>query len=122
MSLFTRLRRWIADAFRKPLVGVSVDELPDLVEGGAVYLIGDSDFPWSAALVCPCGCSETIQLSLIPDDRPRWKATHHPDSTISLEPSVWRTKGCRSHFILRRGRVVWAKDLPQQHSARRLHI
>ena len=35
MSLFTRLRRWIADAFRKPLVGVSVDELPELVEGGA---------------------------------------------------------------------------------------
>jgi hypothetical protein len=33
----------------------------------------------------------------------------------TLSPSVWRTTGCRSHFIFRRGRVVWCHgQLPEE--------
>jgi len=112
MSLFLRLRRWVADAFRRPLLAEPVEDLPDEVQSGRVYLIGDPGVPWSAALVCPCGCGEVIRLSLIPDDRPRWRATTHEDGLVTLEPSVWRIKGCRSHFLLQRGRVVWTRDSP----------
>lgn len=109
-SLFTELRRWVRDVFRRPLTAEAAEDLPDTILDGKVYLIGDEDMPWSAAMRCPCGCSEVIRLSLIPDDKPRWKATVLGDSTVTLAPSVWRTKGCKSHFILRQGKVIWAKE------------
>jgi hypothetical protein len=88
------------------------EDLPETVEGGVVYLIGDKLNPWSAAMLCPCGCGSLIQLSLLPNDRPRWRAHRHFDGAVSLFPSVWRNKGCFSHFILRNGRIQWAQPGP----------
>ena len=34
-------------------------------------------------------------------------ATFQSDGSVSLMPSVWRQKGCRSHFFLRHGRIDW---------------
>lgn len=85
------------------------DDVPDELDKGVIYLVGDRPTPWSAALLCPCGCGALIQLSLLPNDRPCWRAQRHFDGTISLYPSVWRNKGCYSHFIVRNGRVLWAK-------------
>ena len=48
-----------------------------------------------------------IELNLLPQVRPCWSAEEHQDHTVTLTPSVWRQSGCRSHFILRRGRVSW---------------
>lgn len=120
MSFLNRIRRWFSDAFRPPLLGASVEDLPDVLEANTVYLVGDLGEPWSAALICPCGCGEAIRLSLIKNDRPRWKATQQPDGAVTLHPSVWRTKGCESHFILRNGRIIWAKSLTRGRSSGRL--
>ena len=51
----------------RPSAGFSVsccDEMPDQVAEGILYAIGEED-PWMAALLCPCGCGSTIQLSLL---------------------------------------------------------
>ena len=61
---------------------------------------------WHVALVCPCGCGATIALNVLPDASPRWRLYESADGP-TLSPSVWRTTGCRSHFILRRGGVIW---------------
>jgi len=90
---------------------LTVDDLPDVLDSERLYLVGDDDCPWSAALLCPCGCEATIQLSLLPDDKPSWRAVRHFSGSVSLQPSVWRTRGCRSHFFLRRGRIVWSHSL-----------
>ena len=37
-----------------------------------------------ASFDCPCGCGETIKLSLVPGDRPGWKLRDHWDGTASL--------------------------------------
>ncbi|WP_436231260.1 DUF6527 family protein [Caballeronia sp. LjRoot29] len=58
-------------------------------------------------MICPCGCGEVIELNLLKQARPCWSAEEHPDGTISLVPSVWRQRGCRSHFFLRRGGIEW---------------
>jgi hypothetical protein len=97
------LQPWI---HRDRLRSVSVDELPDSLAQRRLYLIG-SGVPWSAALICPCGCGEVIQLSLLPDDSPSWTVSFDRDGLPALSPSVWRTKGCRSHFFLRHGTIVW---------------
>src|SRR5207247_3684780 len=72
-----------------------VDELPDRMKTRILYLIGASQ-PWSAALICPCGCGELIQLSLLPHDSPSWRCHFESKRKPSLEPSIWRTTGCRS--------------------------
>lgn len=84
------------------------EDPPDAPQAGYVYLIGDRQNPWSASFVCPCGCGELISLSLIKSDDPRWRHSIDGLGAISLHPSIWRTRGCRSHFFIRKGRVLWA--------------
>ena len=110
--LFEQLRRlwhWLRgypSAFRV----VHVKDVPEKCKGGVLYLVGENGHQWFAVFVCPCGCGEVIQLSLLPDSRPRWSVELHADETASLHPSVWRVKGCRSHFFLRRGLVSWVRE------------
>ena len=85
-----------------------VDDVPDALEPETVYLVGEDSLPWSAALLCPCGCGATIQVSLVAGDRPSWRAKRHLSGSVTLRPSIWRNSGCRSHFVLRRGRIVWS--------------
>jgi Family of unknown function (DUF6527) len=81
-------------------------ELPDNVKKYTLYAIGE-DSPWLAALQCPCGCGDVIQLSLLEDESPRWSLRREKDGTATLSPSHWRRKGCRSHFFLKRGVILW---------------
>lgn len=88
------------------LATVLVDEMPEAPLRKTVYLVGEERERWIAGFICPCGCGELLQMSLM-DGRPRWRAEIHWDGTTSLSPSVWRQKGCRSHFFLRHGRIEW---------------
>lgn len=94
---------------RKPsfFLGVRVEDVPDKLERAKVYLAGEGNNLWAAAMICPCGCGDVIELNLLKQARPCWTAREHPDGTVSLAPSVWRQKGCRSHFVLRHGRINW---------------
>jgi hypothetical protein len=40
---------------------------------------------------------------------PFWRLVRHADGTGSLSPSVWRQVGCRAHFWIRKGRVIWTE-------------
>lgn len=111
MSWFKHLTRWfrlILDP-RRTYGHTFVEDPPDELSDAVVYLVGDDPTTlWSAQFKCPCACGETIALSLIPRDDPSWKATVTRQGKITLYPSVWRIKGCRSHFFIRDGRVLWA--------------
>lgn len=82
-----------------------VTEIPSRLRPHLLYAIGYP--PWSAALQCPCGCGAIIQLSLLQDDSPRWVLTIDEEETPTLFPSVWRRAGCHSHFLLKKGKVIW---------------
>jgi hypothetical protein len=84
-----------------------VDEFPDSLESSTVYLAGEGEHLWAAAMICPCGCGEIIELNLLKQVRPCWSVKQHPDGLVSLTPSVWCQKGCRSHFFVRHGRIDW---------------
>jgi len=93
----------------KPLLRFEVvKETPANPEALKVYLEGTDGDEWLAAFVCPCGCGDLIQLVLLPEQRPSWKTAKHDDGTLSLNPSVHRTIGCKSHFWVKRGKIVWA--------------
>jgi hypothetical protein len=95
--------------YRKRIKTHAVEEIPDSMDRRFLYLIGEGN-PWAAAMLCPCGCGETIHLSLLQNDSPSWRLRLDRGGLPTLAPSVWRTKGCRSHFFLRQGNIVWCKS------------
>lgn len=86
-----------------------VDEVPENVAKGRLYLVGENAAYWQCVLKCPCGCLQDIQLPLSQESRPRWRVSGK-SSAPSLIPSVRRRVGCRSHFVLKHGRVIWCRD------------
>ena len=102
VELFNRLtRRAVVWQFER------VEDFPDKLVRGRVYLAGDGDDFWGAAMTCPCGCCETIVLNMLPQVRPRWSTPDGFDGLTTLQPSIWRQSGCRSHFFVRKGKIDW---------------
>jgi hypothetical protein len=63
--------------------------------------------PFLAALRCPCGCDFVFKLPLQRfHTRPQWTLTWAGD-VPTPHPSIVHTAGCRSHFWVTAGRVVW---------------
>ena len=110
--LIQRLRSWWNWLWGRPtaLRTVRESDVPEQLATGVLYLVGEAEHLWFAAFLCPCGCGESIQLSLLTDSRPRWQVEEHDNGTVTVKPSVWRTKGCKSHFYLQRSLVVWVPD------------
>jgi hypothetical protein len=98
---------WFGPRRERHLKTVIGEELPHSLDARTVYVAGENGHFWFVAMLCPCGCGETLQMSLLANVRPRWLLTQHRDGSVSLRPSVWRKVGCRSHFFLVHGRVLW---------------
>lgn len=65
--------------------------------------------PRSVLFQCPCGCGEILSINVDRDAGRAWRLLRQGD-TVSLLPSVWRTSGCMSHFILWRNDVWWCSN------------
>lgn len=104
--LWHDLWNWFSPA-PQALRTLKVEDLPDVLDVRAIYLVGEGNYLWFAALVCPCGCAETIFLNLLSGQRPCWRIECHSDGTVSLCPSIWRIRNCHSHFFIRRGQIEW---------------
>ncbi len=85
-----------------------VEDVPDIVKESTLYLVGGQSSYWLAVMKCPCGCGAPIQLPMSGAHGPKWQMSG-PRTAPSLTPSVHRTSGCRSHFFLRKGSIVWCR-------------
>lgn len=61
---------------------------------------------------CPCGCGATVQLLITFDwvaqkSERVWRFKHDGE-VPSLNPSIQAIYGCRSHYHIDKGVVVWA--------------
>lgn len=56
---------------------------------------------------CPCGCGHIISLSLQINHQPNWVVKVSKGNRPTLYPSVWQNSGCKSHFWIYDGRVIW---------------
>lgn len=76
--------------------------IPETVEPGVLYISLDYA---TAAHSCCCGCGEEIVTPFTPTD---WKMIFDGES-ITLWPSIgnWNLN-CRSHYLIKKGRVVKA--------------
>ena len=104
-KLTDRVKRWFS---RDRLRMVSVEEIPEFLGSKKLYLVGKAS-PWLLVLKCPCGCKEKIQLNLLTDDSPSWYV-YYQDKSVNVKPSIRRTKGCRSHFWIKKSQIKWCFD------------
>lgn len=56
--------------------------------------------------LCPCGCGNEICVP-IGEGKEEWQLKVDGDE-ITLSPSLfWRGSPCRSHYSIRRNRIIW---------------
>lgn len=84
-----------------------VEEFPEVYEPFKIYLISEKDNLWGGRFLCPCGCGDVISLNLSKKYRPRWRIKENNDGSASIMPSIRRQEGCRSHFVIYKGRIDW---------------
>jgi hypothetical protein len=60
----------------------------------------------SLVMPCPDGCGEILTINLDPRSGPAWRLYRERRGT-SLFPSIWRSSGCESHFIVWRSAIYW---------------
>lgn len=101
-----RIRTWWRDDLTERCC--EGDTLPLTLQAREMVHMIDNGESWSVGFYCPCGCREVIELLLLPDVDPHWTLAVDDHNRPTLRPSVWRIEGCRSHFWIRSGRVVWA--------------
>jgi len=66
----------------------------------AIAIVGHSKLAKWAVFLCPCGCGDTLRVSLQRSIPPAWRIRLTRDNRVTLSPSVWRESACMSHFVL----------------------
>ena len=86
-----------------------VEDLPDhgSIKPGAIMIVGGKDWAKWALFKCPGGCGEVLTLCLMKSFKPRWRLKVDKKNRITLNPSVWKKDGCRSHFFIRNNKLKW---------------
>ncbi|WP_227817366.1 DUF6527 family protein [Nitrogeniibacter aestuarii] len=109
--MIRRFFTWLVGTlWRSSAYSIAVeDDTPNIVKGRTLYLIGEENHFWLAVLKCPCGCGDVISLPMSANARPCWRVSVQGGKP-SLFPSVHRTAKCRSHFVLKAGRIIWCHE------------
>lgn len=63
----------------------------------------------SLAMACPDGCGEQLTINVDPRAGKAWRY-YLKAGRLSVFPSVWRTTGCKSHFIVWQSRIYWCDE------------
>lgn len=111
MEVLRKFFRWFLNLLGKPQYSVRfIQDIPssDEIQNNRIYLVGNDNCYWCGVLKCPCGCGESIHLNLIEKNQPSWKTTLSNHNRVSVSPSIWKKSGCKSHFFIREGKVIWA--------------
>lgn len=82
-----------------------VEFIPEQLEDGILYA---SQRYRTATHLCCCGCGSEVVTPLGPAD---W-TMEVVNGAVTLRPSIgnWSLP-CRSHYLIRKGRVIWALDM-----------
>lgn len=85
-----------------------VELIPREIQDGVLYI---SEEYRTASHMCCCGCGMKVVTSLSPA---RWQL-YREGNLVTLHPSIgnWDFP-CRSHYWIRKNRVVWSGAISQQ--------
>lgn len=99
---------------------VSDHPVPATLETGWIYIVGGPGYQKWAYFRCPADTEEIIQLSLMPNHRPRWEVTMDFLDRPTVHPSVCQLNGSYAHFWIKQGRIKWCADTGMPHRDRSL--
>jgi hypothetical protein len=85
------------------------DTLPAQLPALRVALAREDGEDWSVGMHCPCGCWQRLELMVLQGVKPRWDFRLNRKGQVTLHPSIRLVSGCRSHFWLRDGKVIWCE-------------
>ncbi|TGT91272.1 MULTISPECIES: DUF6527 family protein [unclassified Mesorhizobium] len=57
-------------------------------------------------MACPDGCGDVLTINLDGRSGKAWRLDRR-HGNLTVYPSVWRDSGCRAHFIVWRGQILW---------------
>lgn len=83
-----------------------VNEIPDIPKKNILYFIGEEEYYWQFVMLCPCGCNSLLHMNLMDDYKPYWSYKIN-NGLISITPSIDRMVGCKSHFFVKEGQIIW---------------
>ena len=84
------------------------DGVPETLKEGALYV--SIRFKTTSHL-CACGCGERVVAKLSPND---WNMLYN-GRDITLNPSIGNWSfDCRSHYFIRKNKIVWASDMTDE--------
>jgi Family of unknown function (DUF6527) len=110
--------KWLGHAWRQLITALTPDRKLIIIEGDSLptrlprrnlVLAREDGEDWCVGLRCPCGCGKQLEMMLLREVNPRWDLTVDERRRPTLYPSVWLRDGCRSHFWVRQGKVVWCE-------------
>lgn len=85
-----------------------VEFIPERLERGILYVSHRYN---TAVHKCACGCGEEVVTPLGPTD---W-SIQIENGTVTLYPSIGNWSfACRSHYFIRKGRIIWAGQMSRQ--------
>lgn len=87
-----------------------VEDTPDELKNGIIYIVGDKGYEWLIAMTCPCGCREKILLNTLKETKPCWRFICYKSGNVTVIPSVNRIRNCKSHFTITKGDIKWWED------------
>lgn len=100
-----RLTEWWAGP--RKVIEVQGDLPRDQLPSRDLVLLREGGEAWSILMRCPCGCGQPVELPLIREACPRWTLMVDKDGHPTLAPSICRQEGCRAHYFVQVGKVVW---------------
>lgn len=91
---------------------VYVSEFPEKIKDKIIYIEGNSSIKdyWYVKMKCPCGCGDNLVLNLISDVSPFWKFKIDNADRVTFFPSIRKTTNCKSHFWIRKSKIIWCVD------------
>ncbi|WP_412464916.1 DUF6527 family protein [Flavobacterium mekongense] len=104
--------RFFSKSKGKPIEAIDfnfeyVADVPNDLKENILYFVGEQNYYWQVVMICPCGCKAMLYMNLITDYEPHWKFSI-VNKRVSLSPSIHRMVGCKSHFFIKNGKLIWA--------------
>lgn len=98
---------WTSNIYRYKIEIINDNPDENDINNNIIYVVKNGELAKWAYLKCPCGCDDSIMLSLNRDTFPSWRIKQDKFGRATISPSVNKLDGCQSHFFIKKGKVVW---------------
>ena len=99
---------WKFKQFQYKVELIPTNPNPENLKKDIVYVVCENKYEKWAYIKCPCGCNESIMLSLNKNNFPSWSIKQDKLGRATILPSIKKIDGCKSHFLIKNGRLIWA--------------